>query len=134
MRLKTVGPTMATACAIAYAAATLVQHYWPAAQQQRWAAGEFPDVTLTNKAGQQVRFYTDLIKGKPVLIDLIYTDCKDECPLETARLAQVQKLMGDRIGKDLYFYSISIDPTHDTPDVLKDYADKFHVGPRSEER
>jgi protein SCO1/2 len=76
-----------------------------------------------------VRFYDDLLKGKSVAIDLIYTDCKDECPLETARLVQVQKLLGDRVGKDLFMYSISIDPKHDTPEVLKEYADKFHVGP-----
>ena len=62
-------------------------------------------------------------------INLIYTSCKDECPLETARLVQVQQLLGDRVGKDVFFYSISIDPTRDTPAVLKAYAEKFHVGP-----
>jgi protein SCO1/2 len=121
--------TAATVCAVAYAAVTLVSNNLPTAQPQRWAAGEFPNVTLTTQDGQRVRFYDDLIKGKSVAIDLIYTDCKDECPLETARLAQVQKLLGDRMGKDLFFYSISIDPKHDTPEVLKEYADKFHVGP-----
>jgi protein SCO1/2 len=53
----------------------------------------------------------------------------DSCPLETARLVQVQKMLGDRVGKDIFFYSISIDPTHDTPAVLKAYAEKYHVGP-----
>ena len=61
-------------------------------------------------------------------INLIYTSCKDECPLETARLVQVQQLLGDRVGRDIFFYSISIDPTRDTPAVLKAYAEKFHVG------
>jgi protein SCO1 len=128
MRWQTVG-TIATGLAVAYAAVTFVSNNLPAAQPQRWAAGEFPNVELTTQDGQRVRFYDDLIKGKSVMIDLIYTDCKDECPLETARLAQVQKLLGDHVGKDVFFYSISIDPTHDTPEVLKDYADKFHVGP-----
>jgi protein SCO1 len=122
-------PTAATVVAVAYAAVTLVSHTPGAAQPQRWAAHEFPNVALTTQDGQRVRFYDDLLKGKSVAIDLIYTDCKDECPLETARLAQVQKLLGDRIGKDLFMYSITIDPKHDTPEVLKDYADKFHVGP-----
>jgi protein SCO1/2 len=121
--------TAATVLAVAYAAVTLVTNNLPAAQPQRWAAGDFPNVALTTQDGQRVRFYDDLLKGKSVAIDLIYTDCKDECPLETARLVQVQKLLGDRMGKDLFFYSISIDPKHDTPEVLKDYADKFHVGP-----
>ena len=59
----------------------------------------------------------------------MYTSCKDECPLETARLVQVQRLLGDRVGKDIFFYSISIDPKRDTPEVLKAYAEKFGVGP-----
>jgi len=63
-----------------------------------------------------------------VAINLINTSCKDECPLETARLVQVQQLLGDRVGRDIFFYSISIDPTRDTPAVLKAYAEKFHVG------
>ena len=62
-------------------------------------------------------------------INLIYTSCQDECPLETARLVQVQRLLGDRVGRDIFFYSISIDPKRDTPEVLKAYAEKFGVGP-----
>lgn len=50
-------------------------------------------------------------------------------PLETARLRQVQKLLGDRVGKDIFFYSISIDPYNDTPTTLKRYAEKFGIGP-----
>jgi protein SCO1/2 len=95
----------------------------------RYGANYFPNVTLTTQDGTKVHFYDDLIKGKIVVIDLIYTQCVDACPLETARLVQVQKMLGDRVGKDIFFYSISIDPTHDTPAVLKSYAEKFHVGP-----
>ena len=120
--------TVATVCAVAYAGVSLVSNFWAAAPKH-WAPNEFPNVQLTTQDGAKVRFYDDLLKGKSVAIDLIYTDCKDECPLETARLVQVQKLLGDRIGKDLFFYSITIDPKHDTPEVLKDYADKFHAGP-----
>jgi protein SCO1 len=100
-----------------------------AAQNSRWGANYFPDVTLTTQDGQNVRFYDDLLKGKIVAIDLIYTTCRYACPLETARLAQVQTLLGDRMGKDVFFYSITIDPDHDTPPVLKAYAEKFHAGP-----
>ena len=59
----------------------------------------------------------------------MYTSCADECPLETARLVQVQRLLGERVGRDIFFYSISIDPKRDTPIVLKAYAEKFGVGP-----
>lgn len=100
-----------------------------AAPAQGWAADSFPNVPLITQDGATVRFYDDLLKGKAVAINLIYTTCKDECPLETARLVQVQRLLGDRVGKDLFFYSITIDPRIDTPEVLKAYAEKFGVGP-----
>jgi protein SCO1/2 len=70
-----------------------------------------------------------LIKGKVVAIELMYTTCKYNCPLETARLVQLQKLLGDRMGKDVFFYSITIEPEIDTPKVLKAYAAKYHIGP-----
>jgi protein SCO1/2 len=100
-----------------------------AAQNSRWGANYFPNVTLTTQDGVSVHFYDDLVKGKIVAINLIYTTCKFSCPLETARLAQVQTLLGDRMGRDVFFYSITIDPEHDTPPVLKAYAEKFHAGP-----
>jgi protein SCO1/2 len=95
----------------------------------RWGANHFPNVTLTAQDGRRVRFYDDLIKGKIVAINLIYTWCEYNCPLETARLAQVQRLLGDRMGRDVFFYSITIDPKHDTPAVLKAYAEQFGAGP-----
>jgi protein SCO1/2 len=89
----------------------------------------FPNVELITQDGKKVRFYDDLIKGKLVAINLIYTSCNYNCPLETARLVQLQKTLGNRMGKDVFFYSITIDPEHDTPEVLKQYAEKYHVGP-----
>jgi len=100
-----------------------------AAESSQRGGSHFPNVELTTQDGKKVHFYDDLIKGKVVAINLIYTTCKYSCPLETARLVQLQKLMGDRMGKDIFFYSISIEPEHDTPEVLKDYADKYHVRP-----
>lgn len=97
--------------------------------QTRYGANYFPNFTLTTQDGKQVRFYDDMLKDKIVAIDLIYTTCKYNCPIETALLAQVQKILGDQVGKDIFFYSISIDPKHDTPEVLKAYAEKFKVGP-----
>ncbi|HEF4762881.1 TPA: SCO family protein [Pseudomonas putida] len=94
-----------------------------------WGADYFPNTLLTDQNGRQVRFFDDLIKGKVVVINFIFTSCSDSCPLETARLRQVQKLLGDRVGKDIFFYSISIDPLSDTPEVLKAYAQRFQVGP-----
>ena len=92
-------------------------------------SSHFPNVELITQDGKKVRFYDDLIKGKVVAIELMYTTCKYNCPLETARLVQLQKLLGDRMGKDVFFYSITIEPDIDTPQVLKAYAEKYHIGP-----
>jgi protein SCO1/2 len=87
-----------------------------------------PNTLLTNHEGEQVRFYDDLIKDKFVTINMVYTSCKMTCPLVTANLVRVQKLLADRIGRDLFMYSITIDPKRDTPKVLKKYAKTHGVG------
>ena len=89
----------------------------------------FPNVELITQDGKKVRFYDDLIKGRVIALELMYTTCKYNCPLETARLVQVQKLLGNRMGKDIFFYSLTIQPDIDTPEVLKAYAAKYHIGP-----
>ena len=120
--LAVVGVLCVAAVLAAYGGVTV------AAQNAQWGANYFPNVTLTTQHGDKVRFYDDLIKGKIVAVNLIYTTCKYACPLETARLAQVQRLLGARMGRDVFFYSITIDPAHDTPEVLKQYADTFVRG------
>lgn len=92
-----------------------------------WGKDYFPNIELTDQDGKKVHFYDDLIKDKVVAINFIFTHCSDSCPAETASLKQVYKLLGDRVGKDIFFYSISIDPKHDTPKVLKEYAKKFNI-------
>ncbi|NUT74130.1 c-type cytochrome [Pseudomonas sp. C1C7] len=94
-----------------------------------WGRDYFPNTELINQDGQKKRFFDDLIKDKVVAINFIFTSCTDSCPLETARLLQVQKVLGDRVGKDVFLYSISIDPETDTPEVLKKYTEKFRIGP-----
>ncbi|MEQ1891287.1 MAG: SCO family protein [Planctomycetota bacterium] len=95
----------------------------------RWGADYFPNVELVTHEGRTVRFFDDLVKEKVVVISFIYTSCADACPLETAKLGEVQSLLGERLGKDVFFYSISIDPERDTPEVLHDYAERFGAGP-----
>ena len=95
------------------------------AYSKKWDADYFPNVELTTQDGKKVRFYDDVIKGKAVAINAIFTTCKDVCPLETANLVQLRKVLGERVGRDVHLYSISIDPQRDTPEVLKEYAEKF---------
>jgi cytochrome oxidase Cu insertion factor (SCO1/SenC/PrrC family) len=94
-----------------------------------WGANHFPNVVLTDQFGRKHKFYDDLIKGKVVAVSFVFTSCAASCSLETARMREVQQLLGDRVGKDVFFYSLTIDPLTDTPDVLKKYADQFGVGP-----
>lgn len=98
-------------------------------KKSRWRADYFPNVPLVTQNGETIRFYDDLIKDKVVVINFIFTSCEDVCPAETARLRQVQRELGDRVGRDVFMYSISIDPEIDTPEVLKRYSEKFKVGP-----
>src|SRR5207247_11194416 len=100
-------------------------HTGAAFAANRWGADYFPNVPLITQDGATVRLYDDLLKGKSVAINVMYTSCKDECPLETARLGQVQRLLGDRVGKEIFFYSISIDPKRDKPHALQAYAQWF---------
>jgi protein SCO1/2 len=102
---------------------------WAALAGSRWGADYFPNIPLVTQDGKTVRFYDDLIKDKVVAINFIFIHCSDSCPAETARMRQVQMALGDRVGHDVFFYSISIDPEHDTPAVLKEYSQKFKVGP-----
>lgn len=94
-----------------------------------WGPNYFPNVLLVTQEGKTVRFYDDLIKEKKVLINFIYAGCEKACPLATAKLAQVQRLLGPRVGSDIFIYSITIDPEHDTPEALKAYAEKYGAGP-----
>ena len=88
----------------------------------------FLNAELTTHKGEKVRFFDDLIEGKVVLINFIFTSCKASCPLETARIRKVYDLLRDRMGKDVFFYSISVDPKHDTPEVLDSYRERFKLG------
>ena len=89
----------------------------------------FPNVSLQTHEHQEVRFYDDLLKDKTVLINFMYTACRDACPLTTATLVQVQHALGARVGRDIFMYSISVDSEHDTPEALGTYAKRFTVQP-----
>lgn len=88
-----------------------------------------PDVEVLDQHGNELHFYTDLIKGKTVAINFIFTNCTTICPPLAATFQRVQKEMGDKVGKDVHFISISVDPLTDTPERLKAWGAKFKAGP-----
>src|SRR5437879_6176575 len=85
-------------------------------------AGYFPNAILRTHQNKPVRFYDDLIKGKVVLINFMYTNCESLCPRQTANLVAVQRALGDRVGRDIFMYSITLKPEEDTPKLLQEYA------------
>jgi cytochrome oxidase Cu insertion factor (SCO1/SenC/PrrC family) len=88
-----------------------------------------PDIDVLDQDGNALHFYRDLIKDKTVAINFIFTNCTTICPPLAATFARVQKEMGDRVGKDVHFISISVDPVTDTPERLKVWGAKFNAGP-----
>ena len=84
--------------------------------RERLAERSFPNVTLTTHEGKKVKFYDDLMKDKIVIINFMYVKCEGKCPGTTANLVKVQKLLGDRVGKDIFMYSITLKPEEDTPE------------------
>lgn len=89
----------------------------------------FPNLILTTHEGKKVRFYDDLLKDKIVLINMMYAKCEGICMPITMNLRKVQKMLGDRVGRDIFFYSITLKPEEDSPSALKEYAQMHNVGP-----
>ena len=89
-----------------------------------------PDLELLDQNGRKIHFYTDLVKGRTVAINFIFTTCTTICPPLGATFARVQKELGDTVGRDVRFISISVDPVTDTPERLKAWGAKFHAGDR----
>lgn len=89
----------------------------------------FTDVELINQHGEKLRFYSDLIKGRTVIINAFFTTCTSVCPPMNKNFARVQEALGDRLGKDVFILSLSVDPDTDTPARLKEYAARFGAKP-----
>jgi cytochrome oxidase Cu insertion factor (SCO1/SenC/PrrC family) len=88
-----------------------------------------PDTTVYNQNGRRLNFYTDLVKGKVVAINFIFTTCTTICPPLTATFRRVQQELGEHMGRDIELISISVDPTIDIPERLFDFAAQFKAGP-----
>ena len=86
-------------------------------------AAKFTNAVLRTQDNKEVRFYDDLIKGKQCVINLMYADCHGACPLVTTILKRTYRDLKGRVGKDVFFYSISVKPQDDTPAALKHYAE-----------
>jgi protein SCO1/2 len=110
------------------------EHHQPQPPPQAPAAArdpapQIPDRILIDQDGTPRRFYTDLVKGKVVVMNSIFTSCPGTCPVQTAIFSQVQRMLGDRVGRDVQMISLSLDPVTDTPERLKEFAKRHGAGP-----
>ena len=88
-----------------------------------------PDVVVLDQNNNKVHFYSDLIKGRTVAVNFIFTTCTTICPPLTANFAKVQKTLLEKGKTSVHFISVSVDPEGDTPDKMKNYAGLFHAQP-----
>jgi len=114
--------SLAIALAVFFVLATPAFSQEPA---QAPAEKYFTNVELINQKGEKVRLYADLLKGKTIVINTFFTTCVSACPPISRNLVKVQEAFAQNLGKDLFFISISVDPTTDTPERLREYAKRF---------
>jgi protein SCO1/2 len=81
-----------------------------------------PDVELVTHDGRPVRFYSDLVRNRVVVVQFFFTDCQGICPVSTGRMLELQERLGARLGREVSFLSVTLDPAHDTPAVLAEHA------------
>lgn len=100
----------------------------PSATTETSLSYRVPDAIVYDQNGKRLKFYSDLIKGRTVAINFIFTTCTTICPPLTATFRRVQQELGERGGANVNLISVTVDPTIDTPEQLKLYADKFKAG------
>lgn len=89
----------------------------------------FTDLRLVAQDGRELRFYADVLEGRVVLISGFYTNCTTVSPRQNLVLSRLQKILGERLGKEVFIVSITVDPQRDTPEKVREYAGAFRAGP-----
>jgi len=91
--------------------------------------GYFPNSIVHTHDGRKLRFYDDVVHGKVVVFNMMYSVCTGICPGNTANLLQVQEALGSRLGKDIFMVSMTLQPEFDTPKALRDYVNSYGIKP-----
>jgi protein SCO1/2 len=141
------GPAIAAVAALALAAPAAAQNaghagHDPHAKHKAMAAGggdrgavevgagmDIPDVPVRDQTGAERRFYSDLVAGKTVAMNFVFTTCTTICPPMGANFGRLRKDLGERAGRDLHLISVSVDPVTDTPERLAAWSGQFGAGP-----
>jgi protein SCO1 len=93
------------------------------------AAIYLANLPLVDQHGKTVDLYPDLVKGHTIVLHSFFARCEGSCPVMMATLQGLQKRLGDELGKTVHIVSITVDPAHDTPEVLAAYAKRVQAGP-----
>lgn len=88
-----------------------------------------PDAEVFDQDGKKIRFYSDLVKDKVVIVSFVFTTCSLVCPMQGESLSKLQATLGERLGKDMHLVSVSTDPEADTPERLKTWGLRFGARP-----
>jgi protein SCO1 len=89
----------------------------------------FPNTIVQTHDGRKLRFYDDVVRGKVVVFNMMYSVCTGICPGNTANLLQVQQALGNRVGKDIFMVSMTLQPAFDTPQALQQYVKSYGIKP-----
>ena len=116
-----------TAMVIGFSSASVATTGTDQAASEEKAREYFTNLEVIDQDGNRLRFYDDVLSGKVVVINFIFTNCQGACPLMTQNLKMVRDMLGVELGKDIHFVSISIDPVRDTPAAMKEFAEKQYA-------
>jgi protein SCO1/2 len=95
----------------------------------RKARDYFTDRRVVTQRGETLQFYSDVLEGRTVVVTLFFAGCTGVCPVNNEKLAELQSMLGEAMGRDVFFVSVTVDPEHDSVDALAQYAAKFGAGP-----
>jgi len=88
-----------------------------------------PDLIVSDQDGKELKFYTDLVKNKKVIVNFIFTSCKGICPTTGSHTAKLQTALGKRLGTDVFMITITTDPETDSPERLKAWSKRYNPAP-----
>lgn len=120
---------IAAILAAAWLNATAAASLPPISAQRLELANRIPDAEVVDHTGRKQRFHSDLIRGKTVIVNAVYTSCKSTCPMLGRTFGNLQAALGDRLGRDVFLVSISRDPENDTPERLAEWRRKYGAKP-----
>ncbi len=93
--------------------------------EEEKARDYFTDLPVVDQEGKNLKFFSDVLKDRVVLITMYYTDCGLACPVTMQKLKDVEAVIGDRLGEDIFFVGLSVDSANDSPEMVKEFLQEY---------